>query len=256
MKLSGPSIATWLLACAVVLAGCSASPPAPVVDRSASSGPRALPVDGLYRVRRGDSLHVISFSYGLDWRDLAAWNGIRSPYTIFPEQILRLKPPPRSASQPVGKQPARDVAASRPEPSPARPKETSASGTGSARSTAWVWPTDGRLLRTFKPGDPARNGLDIAGSEGQPVQAAAPGDVVYSGDGLIGYGELVIIKHSELVLSAYAHNRRRLVQEGDRVNLGQKIAELGRNDRNEQILHFEIRVSGKPVDPRNYLPKQ
>jgi lipoprotein NlpD len=103
-------------------------------------------------------------------------------------------------------------------------------------------------------GDPARNGLDIAGKEGQPVFASAAGKVVYSGNGLIGYGELIIIKHSEKMLSAYAHNKSRLAKEGDLVSEGQKIAEMGRNAGNEQILHFEIRVHGKPVNPLTFLP--
>jgi lipoprotein NlpD len=117
-----------------------------------------------------------------------------------------------------------------------------------------VWPTDGRILRGFLVNDPARNGLDIAGREGQEIKASAGGTVVYSGNGLIGFGELIIIKHNDRMLSAYAHNRRRIVAEGEEVKQGQKIAELGRNDRNEQILHFEIRVNGRPVDPRKYLP--
>jgi lipoprotein NlpD len=115
---------------------------------------------------------------------------------------------------------------------------------------------NGRILRGFLSNDPARNGLDIAGKDGQEIKASAAGTVVYSGNGLIGYGELIIIKHSEVMLSAYAHNRVRLVSEGTSVKQGQKIAELGRNDKNEPILHFEIRVSGRPVDPRKYLPKK
>ena len=110
------------------------------------------------------------------------------------------------------------------------------------------------MLRTFKAGDPSRNGLDIADQSGAPVKATAAGDVVYSGNGLIGYGELVIIKHSDRMLSAYAHNQRRLVAEGERVSQGQVIAEVGSNDRGENLLHFEIRRDGKPVDPRQYLP--
>ena len=110
------------------------------------------------------------------------------------------------------------------------------------------------MLRTFKAGDPTRNGLDIAGREGQPVLAAGDGEVVYSGNGLIGYGELVIVKHDDRLLSAYGHNRQRLVREGDRVTRGQRIAELGRNDRNEAVLHFEIRRDGKPIDPLGLLP--
>jgi lipoprotein NlpD len=121
---------------------------------------------------------------------------------------------------------------------------------------SWSWPVQGRVIRGFVANDPGRNGLDISGREGQAIMASAAGTVVYSGNGLIGFGELIIIKHSELMLSAYAHNRIRLVAEGTQVEKGQKIAELGRNDRNEAILHFEIRVSGRPVNPAKYLPKQ
>ena len=112
------------------------------------------------------------------------------------------------------------------------------------------------MLRGYVADDPARNGLDIAGKEGQVISASSGGQVVYSGNGLIGYGELIIIKHSERMLSAYAHNRVRLVQEGEQVSSGQKIAEMGRNTSNEQLLHFEIRVRGKPADPLYYLPRK
>ena len=110
-------------------------------------------------------------------------------------------------------------------------------------------------MRNYLANDPSRNGLDISGTAGQAVQSAAPGTVVYSGSGLIGYGELIIIKHNDEFLSAYAHNRQRLVEEGAVVSAGQKIAEMGKNDRNETVLHFEIRVNGRPVDPRKYLPQ-
>ena len=118
---------------------------------------------------------------------------------------------------------------------------------------AWRWPTSGRLARRFDAGA-TRKGILIAGEGGQPVRAAADGEVVYSGSGLIGYGELVIIKHSASMLSAYAHNRERLVGEGDRVRAGQTIGRMGRNERDETVLHFEIRRDGKPVDPATYLP--
>jgi lipoprotein NlpD len=112
------------------------------------------------------------------------------------------------------------------------------------------------VLRGYVAGNPARNGLDIAGMEGQAITASAGGQVVYSGSGLIGYGELIIIKHSEKMLSAYAHNKVRIVKEGEQVSAGQKIAEMGRNSSDEEILHFEIRVHGKPVNPLTYLPSK
>ena len=110
------------------------------------------------------------------------------------------------------------------------------------------------MLRGYVAGNPARNGLDITGREGQDIIASAGGQVVYSGSGLIGYGELIIIKHSEKMLSAYAHNKVRIVKEGEQVSAGQKIAGMGRNPADEEILHFEIRVHGKPVNPLTYLP--
>ncbi len=120
----------------------------------------------------------------------------------------------------------------------------------------WLWPTEGRIISRFQANDPTRKGLDIGGTAGQKVIASAPGQVVYSGSGLIGYGELIIIKHSDRMLSAYAHNRKRLVSEGQLVAAGSTIAEMGTNDRNQAILHFEIRVNGVPSDPLNFLPQR
>jgi lipoprotein NlpD len=248
---------------AMLLGACAARPPAPVVERSTI--PRAeIPVDGLHRVSRGDTLHGIAFKYGLDWRDIARWNRIAAPYTIYPDQVVRLRAPPRIAEAPAARTaPARPEVRTVPTPSarsrPADPAPAKASAAPAAPAPAaggWAWPAEGRVLRTFKSGDPARNGLDIAGSEGQPVRAAAGGEVVYSGNGLIGYGELIIVKHDDRMLSAYAHNRRRLVSEGERVERGARIAEMGRNGRDEVLLHFEIRRDGKPVDPLSYLPKR
>jgi lipoprotein NlpD len=148
----------------------------------------------------------------------------------------------------------------------ARPGKAVVKGTqapaGSSYSTPaadprrWIWPTEGRLLSRFRANDPARKGIDISGRPGQPVVASAAGQVVYSGSGLIGYGELIIIKHSDRMLSAYAHNRKRLVSEGQQVTAGSKIAEMGTNDRNQALLHFEIRVNGTPEDPLKYLPRR
>jgi len=120
---------------------------------------------------------------------------------------------------------------------------------------SWQWPTQGRLARSFDPAD-TRKGIGLAGDAGQDVVAAASGQVVYSGTALIGYGELIIIKHSDTLLSAYGHNRRRLVGEGDRVQRGQKIAEMGQDHRQEEMLHFEIRRDGEPVNPLDFLPKK
>ena len=253
---------------------------APVEDRSSSRAGYERTADGSYRVKRGDSLHAIAFKYGLDWRDIAQWNGIDSPYVIHPGQELRLSPaPPRAAVTTSAARPQPSVneravdrpaepakspqATSQPAPKPTQTTTTPApkkSTSGTTASTAdpskWRWPTDGRILSSFKAGDPSRNGIEIAGKEGQAVVASAAGEVVYSGSGLIGYGELIIIKHSERMLSAYAHSRKRLVAEGQAVSAGEKIAEMGRDDRNKVKLHFEIRRDGTPQDPMKYLPKK
>jgi lipoprotein NlpD len=255
-----------------LLAGCNKTW-APVEDRSSQKSSYKLTNDGSYRVRRGDTLHAIAFNFGLDWRDIAAWNGIISPYVIYPDQELRLIP---AKGQPRQKQVAK------PSSTPATNNRSQASTGGTtikaappktASSTSyksttpalqttpvpaadpgsWLWPVEGRILSNFKANDPARNGIDIGGKEGQAVKATASGEVVYSGNGLIGYGELIIIKHSDRMLSAYAHNRKRLVGEGQKVKQGERIADMGRNDRNQAMLHFEIRLNGKPQDPLKYL---
>ena len=225
--------------------------------------------DGYYRVRKGDTLHAIAFDFGQDWRDIAAWNGIAAPYTIYPDQQLRLSEPASSsrsaASAGVTTSPGREqpsattVAAPPPTAKTVDTTIAKAPATGTSQPEAgepsqWLWPAEGRIISNFKPNDPARKGIDIGGKEGQAVIASANGQVVYSGSGLIGYGELIIIKHSERLLSAYAHNRKRLVSEGQRVQSGDKIAEMGTNDRNQAMLHFEIRLNGTPQDPLKYLP--
>lgn len=266
----------------ITLAACGYHPPAPIAEHSASEVKRLQNADGTYTVSAGDTLYAIAFSYGLDHRDVAAWNGIASPYIIYPGQNLQLSPPattvnrkrgkssgvqisgiktPRAATARVGASSSRRSVIVKTTP-PAKKSASRAPGVkhtathGAADPENWKWPVNGRVLRGYVAGDPSRNGLDIAGIEGQPVRASSAGKVVYSGNGLIGYGELIIIKHSEKMLSAYAHNKVRLVQEGEQVSAGQKIAEMGRNDQNEELLHFEIRTYGKPVNPLVYLPKR
>ena len=243
---------------------------------------RQLDADGAYYVRKGDTLYAIAFSYGLDPMEVAKHNRISSPYTIYPDQKLQLKLPATSSAhretssgvkitgaktpgQVTTKTIASPTASTRAAPEPAKtaPVPTTAKPTSAKPPVSsnvdpksWKWPTNGRVIRGFVAGDPARNGLDIGGKEGQAVTASSAGQVVYSGNGLIGYGELIIVKHNEKMLSAYAHNRVRLVKEGDQVWAGQKIAEMGRNSSNEQLLHFEIRALGKPTNPLNYLPKK
>lgn len=270
---------TLAMLLAAVLCACSSSP-APVEDRSArSSGGYRLTEQGLYRVQSGDTLYSIAFHFGLDWKDVAGWNGVARPYTIYPGQELRLAAPPRQRAEqtaittrPAGRSPSATTRPADPTPgtttasptspppatsAPAPAISTPAAASSSARlkdPERWLWPTEGRVISRFSAGDPARKGIDISGREGQDVVASAAGDVVYSGSGLIGFGELIIIKHSDSMLTAYAHNRRRLVQEGQRVEAGGKIAEMGQDDQDQTMLHFELRVDGKPVDPLRYLP--
>jgi len=272
-----------VILCLVLLPGCSYHPPAPIEEHSGTTLKRQLDPDGNYYVRLGDTLYAIAFDYDLDVRNVAKWNELSSPYIIYPGQKLRLSAPVASSrssgnSSPVqisvAKTPGRTTTKpiSSPEKSsntktaqvntpPASTSKTSKAASSEKMPTGadpktWQWPTSGKVLRSYVAGDPARNGLDIAGREGQAIIASSGGQVVYSGNGLIGYGELIIIKHSEKMLSAYAHNKVRLVTEGDHVSAGQKIAEMGRNPGNEQLLHFEIRTRGKPVNPLTYLPKK
>jgi lipoprotein NlpD len=137
---------------------------------------------------------------------------------------------------------------------PAPPKPADNAAQLNAGGVTWRWPADGKVVGTYVAGDQTKQGLDIAGSAGDPVRAAADGEVVYSGNGLIGYGELIIVKHNANFLSAYGHNRKRMVSEGERVKAGQEIAEMGSTSASRDELHFEIRKNGKPVNPLDYLP--
>jgi lipoprotein NlpD len=271
-------LATLLLLLAVGLAGCGQSR---VVKREGSApAPRtsaqAVPRGGSYQVRAGDTLYGIAFRHGLDYREVAAWNRIPAPFTIYPGQRLSLvapaaassrpaptsasavrRPPPTSRSSTPAAAPAAAPAAQAPVATPSRPPAAVPSGPAVPATVApggWRWPTQGQLIGRFVAGDPKRQGIDIAGTAGQAVVAAADGVVVYSGAGLVGYGELIIIKHSDEWLSAYAHNRKRLVAEGVAVKGGQPIAELGRTGTSRDMLHFEVRRNGKPVDPLQVLP--
>lgn len=209
------------------------------------------------KVRRGDTVYRIATDNGISALDLATWNDIPPPYTIYPGQRLRLYPGSGRRSTASTRTPARPPATSTTRP-PTATRPTAPRPTVAAEQApfAWRWPTEGQLVGRYAAGDPTRQGIDIAGKGGQPVYSAAAGIVVYSGSGLVGYGELVIVKHDDEWLSAYGHNRARLVNEGQVVKAGQQIAEMGRSGAARDMLHFEIRYNGKPVDPLRYLPQR
>ena len=305
----------------LVLAACATNRRTVVVEPAGGAATtravtptRAAP-GGTYKVNKGDTLYSIAFRNGVDFRDLASWNNIASPYTIWPGQELKLAPANgraptpapvnitgavvSTAPRPVTPPPAHVAPPSQPEPgfapvtssaaavaatvasTPAPAASTTpvvpvagapaatASNTpppapvapaapGATRSNGgitWRWPADGSLIKRFQSGD-AIPGIEIAGKTGDPVRAAADGVVVYSGNGLVGYGELVIVKHSDSFLSAYGHNSKRLVKEGQRVSAGQQIAEMGATGASRDELQFQIRKDGNPVDPMGYLPSR
>ncbi len=292
-----------------LLAACAGSPPqAPVIER-APPLPAAMPAVPIartvdprpefYTVQRGDTLYSIALDHGLDYKEVAEWNGIGDPNVIRSGQALRLRAPERTAAPAVQVKPAtvtsgveaRQLGApkselktepkavklpyseqnlallSRPraggtetgpkaeakpqpksEPQPAARLEPQADDD----KVDWGWPSGGRVVVQFS--EPNNKGVDIGGRMGDPVFASASGRVVYSGSGLRGYGKLIIIKHNNTYLSAYAHNSEILVKEGQSVVKGQKIGELGNTDADSAKLHFEIRRLGKPVDPLKFLP--
>lgn len=199
-------------------------------------------------VQRGDTLYSISWSYGYDYKDVARWNGLQQPYEIAPGQRIRFVPP---AGVKVSVRPKPVIAGP---VAPVTPQPPAAASEKIAGAVTWHWPAEGSIIGRFDANDPLKKGINIAGELGQPVRAAATGKVVYSGSGLIGYGKLIILKHNETLLSAYAHNKDLLVTEGETVEVGKQIAVMGSSGANAVMLHFEIRRDGIPVDPMTYLP--
>ena len=205
-----------------------------------------------HTVASGETLYSIAWRYGHDYKTLAAWNRIKPPFTIYPGQVVKLMP----ARQPRAAQPP--PVAKRQSRKPDRPvaaisKKAADGPVVPAAGIRWQWPARGRLLKSSTP--TAKKGISIAGRAGQKIVAAATGKVVYSGSGLRGYGNLIIIKHNDTYLSAYAHNRDLVVKEGETVKAGQQISTMGADGRGAPVLHFEIRKNGKPVDPLGQLPR-
>ncbi len=259
---------------ALLMAGCGGS--ARVISAPAARHAIARPVrvstpenGATAIVQRGETLYHIATGHGISVLDLAMWNDVPPPYTIYPGQRLRLYPIdhiPHRFPIPVVRRlpgptrlPSAPIVATPPTSAPlaiAPPYTPPASSPPAVSPFAWTWPADGKLASRYVPAEPTRQGIDIAGQAGQPIRAAADGVVVYSGSGLVGYGELVIVKHNDAWLSAYGHNRARMVNEGQLVKAGQQIAEMGHSGAASDMLHFEIRYNGKPLDPLLYLPKR
>jgi lipoprotein NlpD len=220
---------------------------------------------GFHIVSEGDTLYSIAWRYNFDYKEVASWNEVKAPYTIFPGQVIRLKPilkkkgtnlnnaaettAKKTVKQPLPKKQAKPVVKKATQIAKKSPSTSLPKG-----PVKWNWPTTGKISKTNSP--TAKKGLNILGRAGQRVKAAAPGEVVYSGGGLVGYGKLIISKHNDTYLSAYAYNSKLLVKEGDIVKAGQAISEMGQDHTGRTLLHFEIRKNGKPVNPTQFLPKK
>ena len=216
---------------------------------------------GYYTVKPGDTLIRIGLETGQHHRDITRWNNLENPNLIEVGQVLRVVPPASDSPQVVTRPVTSGTLTTATAASPARPASAASVPASSASSPqpaateddiAWIWPAQGKLIAGF---DEVKNkGFDIDGKAGDPIIAAGDGRVVYAGAGLRGYGNLVILKHNNTFLTAYAHNQTLLVKEDQSVKKGQKIAEMGNSDADRVKLHFEIRRQGKPVDPARYLP--
>ena len=259
----------------VILAGCSTQANrAPVEDRgqSASSSStvdvKSLPgaenagKPGYYTIKPGDTLIKVGLEHGQSWKDIARWSNLDNPNVIEVGQVVRVVPPGRDVASSSSGGSGRTVApvvvgggtAATTAPVTSTPAAPSAPVAKGADDVNFIWPASGSLIAGF---DEARNkGYDISGKAGDPVVAAADGRVVYAGAGLRGYGNLIILKHNNTYLTAYAHNQSLLVKEDQSVKKGQKIAEMGSTDADRVKLHFEVRRQGKPVDPSRYLPSR
>jgi len=274
-----------ILIASVSLYACGVHHSVQVSDRDQPPGRRLQ----THYVAKGETLFSIAWRYGLDYRELAKFNRITPPYVIYPGQAINLaigrpaapqaatrtnpvtNSPPASARNtpvnnsppPMATRPAGGVNAAKPAPvqAPRSENKTPPVSRPSAPPLAagtpnWQWPVTGTVIARFQGSTGLNKGIDIAGNLGQPVLAAAPGQVVYAGTGLRGYGKLLIVKHNDTFLSAYAHNDTLFVKEGDIVNAGQKIAGMGASGTDRVKLHFEIRRQGTPVDPLIYLPRR
>lgn len=239
----------------------TSNPSRPLTNPSSNIAPAASSSQ-TYTVVRGDTLYSIAWANSIDYRALALANNLAPPYTIYPNQQLNVNIssvsnnaienvpniPVAPAGDPAVNVGVRPIVA-------AENRRVADVPTRVVEGVVWQWPVQGRVLRGFSANtESTSKGIDIGGRRGEPVYAAADGDVVYSGRGIQGQGDLIIIRHSARYLSAYSHNSNLLVTEGARIRAGDKIAEVGTDPRGSELLHFEVRVDGKPADPSQYLP--
>lgn len=260
----------------ILLSGCASdNAPAPLVVLNSQKYTEVEKRASAYTVKPGDTLYAIAWYTGNDYQDIAKWNSLSPPYNIYPGQVLNLEPPKivsksqHSVNNSTG--PTRNKNTKL--PIDQRDSEAycecesdvnNSKGIGSKpklngfpkRVERWTWPANGRVELSNTNSQTTKSGLDVFAKHGSPIKAAAAGKVVYAGNALRGYGNLIIIKHTDTFLSAYAHSDVVLVKERDWVEAGQQIAKMGNTGTNQVKLHFEIRYRGKAVEPMKYLPKQ
>ncbi|WP_051310922.1 peptidoglycan DD-metalloendopeptidase family protein [Zooshikella ganghwensis] len=248
----------FIVMCFILLQGCiSGGPYAPVADRNQ----RPKVTSGFHIVKPGETLYSIAAHYGWDYRALANANNILPPYTIYPRQRIlfeqsKIKSVVKKKEPKVIKQ-TTVVNKTKSEPVKKTTGKLNTKKVSSVANLRWQWPVSGKVVSQFTTKGKVNKGIDIEAKLGQPVSSAAEGKVIYAGSSPLGYGKLIIIEHNSKYLSTYGHIKSLAVKEGDRVKMGQKIAELGSNGSAKAILHFEIRHKnkGKPVNPLKYLPK-
>lgn len=258
----------------VTISGCG---PRNVYAPVATAWRQPAETKGIYYVRPGDTLYAIAWRYDKDYRELARINHLKEPYSLRVGQMIHIKEVKKSSTRSSYQTAKKAQSTKRKKPTTkkvtkakaqktskkpttkkvtkAKTQKTSKKPTKTARVSRWNWPAKGKIIAYFDERSGGNKGIDIAGRKGATIVAAASGQVAYSGKGLPGYGNLLIIKHTNDYLSAYAHSRRLLVKEGEQVKAGQKIAEMGNTGAQQVNLHFEIRKAGKPIDPLRYLGK-
>ena len=263
----------------ILLQGCAGSGVAPVTNRTeikesspvittpSKNNKNKVPKKSVrkkidcYVVAKGDTLYSIAWRYNYDYKKLANWNNITPPYIIHLGKNICFKPTQKKKITRLKSKPdnSRSLARKKKDTNRDIKEEASVKNDKSSKNISqgkikWFWPTQGRVVKSNSP--TSKKGMDISGSLGQTIKADASGEIVYSGSGLVGYGKLIIIKHNDKFLSAYAYNSELLVKEGDVVKAGQKISKMGQDHTGRNMLHFEIRLNGQPVNPLRHLPKK